>query len=493
MRSRVALTLALAPAVLPVRATAQFLPAEVAQSLDVWYGRATRVAPGNWGIAITTADGRLLWAVNPNQPLAPASTAKIFTTGFARSVLGGQARIPTRVLGHGYVDPSTGAWIGPWALELNGDPTLDRAARSGPSLRQLATQLRAMGIRELRGGLALQSATGTTATAVPAAWGDRYPGQLYAPPIGAVALHENVVSLMVRPGRELDGAPELVWAIPAGWQALVRMDARTVDGAASRLRLDQTVDGGWVLSGTIGRWARPTGFASIAARPELVLEHAWAAALERAGIQWARDPVVLPAAVRPLVPIAQVTSAPLDTLASEVNRRSVNIGAEMLLRWAARGEGAGAGERLSAHVRAIVGPMARVRLADGSGLSPRDSVSPLTQALYLARAPRAANLAPLPLLLPKNGTGTLRGLGRGVLAPGVVRAKTGTLDSVAALAGYLGRREGVVIVSAIYNGARTRPAKRAQWELFRLLGANGVDLATAASQAQLGGDDAGRR
>ncbi|HET8623061.1 MAG TPA: D-alanyl-D-alanine carboxypeptidase/D-alanyl-D-alanine-endopeptidase [Gemmatimonadales bacterium] len=484
---RAVCSLALAVAGVPTTSNAQAIPAEVARGLEAWYGQARRSAPGQWGIAIFTADGRLVWAANPNEPLIAASTTKIFTTGYARSVLGGDARLSTRVLGAGYVG-TDGRWVGAWALELNGDPTLDRAAGTGPSLRALAAQLRAMGIREIHGPLSLRSATGSIATAIPAAWEDRYPGQLYAPPVGAVSLHENVMSFMVRPSAQLGAPPEVVWAAPAGWEALVRMEARTVEGSRGRLRLEPFPDGSWALTGSIGRWARPAGFASIPARPDRVLEHAWAAALARHGITWERTRLAPAMGDDRLVPIAQVRSAPLDTLASEVNRRSLNIGAEMLLRWAAGTAGA---DRVSAHVRDVVGPMARVHLADGSGLSPRDRVAPLTQALYLVRAPRTTDLAPLPFLLPRNGTGTLR-QGRYGLPRGAMRAKTGTLDNVAALAGYLGRREGVLVVSTIYNGNRIHAAKRAQWELFRLLGADGIDVAAAASRSQFGGEDAVR-
>jgi D-alanyl-D-alanine carboxypeptidase/D-alanyl-D-alanine-endopeptidase (penicillin-binding protein 4) len=254
------------------------------------------------------------------------------------------------------------------------------------------------------------------------------------------------------------------------------------------LRLEPYPDGSWELTGEIGQWARPAGFASIPARPELVLEHAWAAALDRHGIRWERTAAAPALGNDHMVPLAQVVSAPLDSIASEVNRRSINIGAETLLRWATGGAGP---EPVSAHVRSVVGPTARIHLADGSGLSPRDRVAPLTQALYLVRAPRSAKLAPLPLLLPRNGSGTLRGMRRAV-PPGAMRAKTGTLDNVAALAGYLGRRDGVVIVSAIYNGRRIGAAKHAQWELFRILGANGVDVAAAASRTQLGGEETSR-
>jgi D-alanyl-D-alanine carboxypeptidase/D-alanyl-D-alanine-endopeptidase (penicillin-binding protein 4) len=479
---RVALTAAFTGPV-----SAQTIPVETVRAVEGWYAAAQRAAPGQWGVAILTAEGRLVWAVNPNKPLIPASTAKIFTTAYARSVLGGDARLRTRVLGTGYVDPS-GRWVGPWALELNGDPTLERAAGGGSSLRALAAQLRAMGVRELHGPLTLTSATGGTATAIPVAWENRYPGQLYAPPVGAVSLHENIMSFTVRPNSRLGWPPEVVWAVPAGWEALVRMEARTVEGRRSRLRLQPYPDGSWVLSGEIGRWARPAGFASIPARPELVLEHAWAAALDRHGIRWERTTAAPALGTEHLAPLAQVLSPSLDSLASEVNRRSVNIGAETLLRWATRGAGP---EPVSAHVRAVVGPTARIHLADGSGLSLRARVAPLTQALYLVRAPRSAKLAALPLLLPRNGSGTLRSMRRSV-PHGAMRAKTGTLDNVSALAGYLGRPDGVLAVSAIYNGRRTGAAKRAQWELFRLLGADGIDVAAAASQSQLGGEATAR-
>ena len=40
---------------------------------------------------------------------------------------------------------------------------------------------------------------------------------------------------------------------------------------------------------------------------------------------------------------------------------------------------------------------------------------------------------------------------------------------------------------------RIRAAKRAQWELFRLLGADGVDVAAATSRSHLGGDELERQ
>jgi len=71
-------------------------------------------------------------------------------------------------------------------------------------------------------------------------------------------------------------------------------------------------------------------------------------------------------------------------------------------------------------------------------------------------------------------------------APGSVRAKTGTLDHVATLAGYLGRPDGVLVLSLMYNGRRIHAARAAQWDLFRLLGAEGVNL-SGALDTHMGG------
>ena len=172
--------------------------------------------------------------------------------------------------------------------------------------------------------------------------------------------------------------------------------------------------------------------------------------------------------------LAQVASAPLDSVAIEINRRSLNIGAELMLHYATGNQTAGPA-LLTQHVRQVVGPAARVRLVDGSGLSVMNRMSPLTQALYLARYPQQPGQQRFPLLLPANGIGTLRRL-RGTMNRGVVHAKTGTLDRVATLTGYLARPDGVLVISLMYNGYGIGSARAAEWELFRLLGAQGVDL-----------------
>jgi D-alanyl-D-alanine carboxypeptidase/D-alanyl-D-alanine-endopeptidase (penicillin-binding protein 4) len=457
-------------------AAAQELSPREQAELEAWFRRTSERTPGGqWGISIGTMDGRVLWSVSPELELVPASTTKLFTTGFTRTRMGGGARFTTRVIGDGRLDTVSGKWIGTWALQLGGDPTLERAGRAGPTLRELARQLQERGVRVLEGPLAVTSKTGPAASRYPTVWSPDYEGRLYAPPVGPVALHENIISLTFRPGREAGAPPQLVSAYPDGVARMIRIAATTVGGRGKRLSLRSDPDGGWTLRGTIGVERRSAGLSAVAHDPSQLLVATWSAALERAGIRWvnAGGPVML--APRPAAILAQVASAPLDSIATEVNRRSMNIGAELMLQWAAGNQLTGPG-LLTEHVRQVVGPSARVHLVDGSGLSEFNRMSSRTQMLYLARYPQLPGNQRFPLLLPANGTGTLRRLRGGAMTRGVVHAKTGTLDDVATLAGYLARPDGLLVMSLMYNGRRIGAARAAEWEVFRLLGAEAVDL-----------------
>ena len=473
------------PAPLPAQTDPEWLSAQMTE----WYQTASRKAPGQWGIAIADPSGRMLWSVNPEQELIPASTVKLFTTGFARSVLGGTARRPTRVVGEGELDIVTGEWIGSWALELNGDPTLERAEGSGPTLYDLALQLASGGVRKLNGPLRVQSADGPATAVYPAAWSSRHRGRLFAPLVGPLTVHENIVWLTVRPGAKRGQRARLVETAPQGISSLVTVTARTTSGRRSRLSLQRRRDGGWIVAGTIGSRAAPRRLTAVTSDPRAVLQAVWGSALARAGITWNRAAYIGAKAPEGPRILAEVASPPLDSLASEINRRSLNLGAELLLQWA--GGRDGAHERLTEHVREVIGTDGKVRLVDGSGLSYDDRVTPSAFVSYLARFPGTVAGHNFPQLLPANGTGTLRRLNSGFPGEGVVRAKTGTLGQVSTVVGYLGRPEGVLIVSLMYNGRRPWAARQAQWGLFRQLGANGVIIpadTVATPPVQLGGE-----
>lgn len=475
------LLLAAIPAILPAQ-DASILP-----EVEAWYARAAKSAPGKWGVVVADQSGTVLWQVNATEPMLPASTVKLLTTGFARSHVGADARRATRVVGDGHVDPLTGAWVGKWALELNGDPTLERG--DGPSLENLAHQLRSIGIRRLMGPLSVTSTQGEAKSTFPSVWASRYRGHLYAPPVGPVTLNENVISITVAPGAKIGSKARIVAEAPNGVSNIVSVTATTSSGTRSRLKFSALAGGRYAVSGKIGLHASPRAYAAVANNPTAVLEAVWQRATALAGIEWVKTPGMSSRTVPNQRVLAEVVSQPFDSIAAYINTHSVNIGAELLLRWG--GATQGNASSLMDHVRAVTGIQGGVTLVDGSGLSTADRVTPMVFTTYLARFPLTPAGKNFPMLLPANGTGTLKRLAQGLPDVGVVRAKTGTLGNAATLVGYLGREDGTLLIAAMYNGGHTYNARQMEWDLFRKLGANGTvippDLSDAASG--MGGSD----
>ena len=133
-------------------------------------------------------------------PFVPASTVKLLTTGFARSLVGGDARRETRVIGVGQLTDA-GEWKGRWWLELNGDVTLERLPGNRPDVprpRGPVAHGRASGSCTARSSS--RSQTGAADAIYPAVWSTKHRGRSFAPLVGPLMFHENVVLVGVSPG-----------------------------------------------------------------------------------------------------------------------------------------------------------------------------------------------------------------------------------------------------------------------------------------------------
>jgi D-alanyl-D-alanine carboxypeptidase/D-alanyl-D-alanine-endopeptidase (penicillin-binding protein 4) len=112
----------------------------------------------------------------------------------------------------------------------------------------------------------------------------------------------------------------------------------------------------------------------------------------------------------------------------------------------------GEGQAIAATLADLPGAGPEV-LRDASGLSRLDAVRPGTLTAVLAAAARSPRLAPLLSGLPVAGfDGTLGSRYRTAptaMAAGQVRAKTGTLDGVTALAGLVRTRDGRLLAFAL--------------------------------------------
>jgi D-alanyl-D-alanine carboxypeptidase/D-alanyl-D-alanine-endopeptidase (penicillin-binding protein 4) len=199
-----------------------------------------------------------------------------------------------------------------------------------------------------------------------------------------------------------------------------------------------------------------------AADPTLTAGRDFVALLMRAHVHVVgsvRRGSVTPAATQ----LASVSSPPVAAIVTSMLQRSDNDIAESLFRHiaiAAHKPGTFAGGAIAVRqwLRRSNVDIRAVQQVDGSGLSLRDRLSPLvlTAVLRAAADPASTTLRPIVSALPVAGfTGTLatryRVLPQEVTpttGAGVVRAKTGTLTGVSALAGLVEDADGRLLAFA---------------------------------------------
>lgn len=158
--------------------------------------------------------------------------------------------------------------------------------------------------------------------------------------------------------------------------------------------------------------------------------------------------------------IAEVSSATVASMVEQMLTESNNVIAENLARHVAIATGlpatfSGAAQAVT-NVLQKLGAGTGVHLVDGSGLSPEDRIPAATLVHLVSLAASAAHPALRAAItgLPVAGfSGTLSAGGSvfgdiAAAARGVVRAKTGNLDTVVSLAGLVEDRSGTVLAFA---------------------------------------------
>jgi serine-type D-Ala-D-Ala carboxypeptidase/endopeptidase (penicillin-binding protein 4) len=288
----------------------------------------------------------------------------------------------------------------------------------------------------------------------------------YAARVSALSLNENVVWIAATPNKS--GAPATVALEPASTTIPLSGSIRTVGGGGSRFTARRTADGGIEVRGTIGAKAGTRRVGLIVDDPALFTTGAFRAALEAEGIavQGSTRVGATPTTARK---VGSIQSPTLDRIVSAMNRESINHFAELLFRNAARGKDhtqqgtvANALIKLREFMLSKAGaPETSVSVADGSGLSTLDRVTPRSMVDLLAYAHRASWGPTFHASLPVAGESELlRRRMKSTSAQGNLHAKTGTTNEVISLGGYVTAQNGEILAfSFIYNGTDRWNAK----------------------------------
>ncbi|HEX6257758.1 MAG TPA: D-alanyl-D-alanine carboxypeptidase/D-alanyl-D-alanine-endopeptidase [Euzebyales bacterium] len=370
-------------------------PTGLVTLLDRLHGFGQTSPDGTTGVAVIDATGRSLNSVRAQRPLLPASTMKLLTAAAALRILGPDHRFVTRVYATGPIDDA-GTLDGDLVLVGGGDPVLATPAfrrrvdmaRPATSLQRLARRVADARVTRVRGRI-------------------------------------------VGDGSILARQPLATGWLPA---YLTSRDATRSSGL--------TVDAGLRLfrrSGQLNGAAAADPTARAAAELRRLLD--------------GTDVVITGTHRTGLLPddateVARVASPPLTVLLAHMLRESDNHLADGVFRMlgAATGDPTWrGGERAVRAALADVDATWRgTRLADGSGLSRANRLTADVLVELLRTMANGPQREPWLRLLPVTGrSGTVASRLSGTQAVGRVRAKTGTLRDVRALAGTVPGTGGV--------------------------------------------------
>ena len=442
----------------------------------------TALQEAEWSaLAVSLDRGDTLFHLRPARVLAPASNMKLFTTAAALQVLGPSFRFRTYLLST--AAPQRGIIDGDLVLYGTGDPALsDRFQSGGDPLERLADAVRDQGILWIRGDVVADGSFLTGAPR-PEGWPEDDLDEWYAAPVGGLSYNENVLTLRTAPPDQV-GQPPRVDLLPRVGEEPVENRARTRPGSGRPMLAVTRPDpmGPIQIMGSIAMNQRPIWKRVPVSDPVRFAGHALKNLLEERGIRVegevvpVQDPGESPLGAPGIVGLGETglhtlathESPPLDEYLAVVNRESDNFFAESLFRAMGRlGEGVGSYQGGQVATRKFLEsfpgiPADQVEQKDGSGLSPenRASAAALVRLLaWVAESPMGEDFA---ATLPV--AGERRGLPRmfGTPAAGNLRAKTGTIDRVSALSGYVGTRSGErVVFSIVSNGIRSRGRAKA--------------------------------
>ena len=435
--------------------------------------RRPELAPSQFAIEIASLDtGRILFEQNAEKLMVPASNMKMYTIATALARLTPAYRYRTSVYAAARPDTS-GTVRGDLIVYGRGDPSFAARFNNGDYFRaidELAASIAAAGVRRIEGNL-VGDESYFTGEPLGSSWEWDDLQWWYGAEVSALSINDNSLDLNIRPGTQT-GAPSVVTTGPETPLVAIITGASTAPaalftiqnnattaprGSPRTLRIHRAVGQNiLVISGQVP--LGDSGFSGSVSipRPAQFFVSMLRASLAAREIQITGRPITVDAAARAgaplnlnsLVEIASRQSPPLSEIAAQAMKPSHNLYTELMLRTVGRvAPPPGRPDRTSAEagleaVRAFLGEAgadtSRLTLVDGSGLSRQNLITAHSTIRLLTYLNRHAIADTFRATLPIAGVdGTLRSRMRGTRAEGNARAKTGTLQNVSALSGYV--------------------------------------------------------
>ena len=377
-------------------------------AIDSMVGRS-QYRSAMWGVLVVDPEsGDTLYSRNAEKLFIPASNQKILTAAVALATLGPDFRFSTSIATSGVQHDSV--LTGDLVVYGSGDPTFSDRIRGDAMipLREMADSIRARGITHVEGRLRRGTPVFTDA---PIGFGWSWSDLLatYGASVGDLMFNDTYVAVRVN----MDGTPDTSRGLPPRYRNFLDAfyGALSERGVQVRMMYD---------------WTTPAGDSAF-------------------------------------TPMFTYQSPPLRDILPHFAKPSQNQIGEVLLKtlglWRTGAGRADSGSSVVARQLLAWGiDSGGFVVHDGSGLSRHDLLSPETLVRVLDAARRDSNFAVFYDALPIAGIdGTLDRRMRGTAAEGNARAKTGSMDRVRSLSGYVTTADGRMLVFSLLANGWTVP------------------------------------
>ena len=431
--------------------------------------RQPQLAPAQVAVKIASLEtGRTLYEENAGKLLMPASNMKIYTVAAALHRLSPDFSFITSVYAPSRPD-AQGTVRGDLVVYGRGDPTFATRFNNGDyykAIDDLATRITTAGVRRIEGDIIGDE---SYFTGPPLGYGWEWDDLqwYYGAEISALTVDDNSLDVMVKPGAQVGDSCTVATGPATPLVTIINQTTTAPKGTKRELTIHRPLGQNVLeVSGSLAQ-DDPGYSASVAiSQPAMLFTSMLRMMLERRGVTItgrtrtidARAREKTPLQTSLIVEIASRTSPPLSEIAAQTLKPSQNLYTELILR--ALGKAVGTDPKRTSTEAGIDAVKAFLReaginadtitISDGSGLSRSNLITAeatLQLLTYMSRH-RYSNV--FRDALPIAGIdGTLRTRMKGTVAAGNVRAKTGTLNNVASLSGYVTSAAGERLVFSL--------------------------------------------
>ncbi len=433
---------------------------------------------GITGVLVQSMEtGELIYKKNNNTNFLPASTQKIITTSAALEILGKDYKYSTKFFLDGIVGIN-GEFKGNVIIKGYGDPTLSNNFYENPYIMfdEFISCLDSLGIKSIKGNIiGDDSYFDNIYYGNGWAWNDM--NFAYSAQVSALSFMDNKVDIIIEQGDSI-GSNTKFTVIPENKYVRIINNIKTVakQDVIEITALRDAINNIIILNGNIGfdSIKKEKQITSVTIdNPTLFLLSILKDRIEKHNIRfrgalldiddWNEKPIYYK-----LKLIKQFDSPQLIKIIDEINKNSNNLLAEILLKTMAK-EVSGIGsfekgiEIVKKHLSKNGVSPDNIEYIDGSGLSRLNLISPANQVSILTSIYRS-NIKDIFIksLATPNEDGTLKRRMTQSRAEKNVFAKTGSMENVSTICGYVETRDKEYFAFSIMQNNFTVPGSLAR-------------------------------